>query len=217
LVLGDGIQPDGHERHPFESSSTRSPPHCKETHATVQNERLKHRRRGAGLHGEPLEFHFRGGMPVEVEFGSASWSPRGAVAGDLPLSRAPAPAPAAHAPPQRHALGRYRLRDDSPTRGLVHGTAPFAAVVLEHGPNSVFTRTGALAPGRRGTVAVSPAGHDRGLCAGGVLLAAFFLPAVSASSAVAEDGVALFESYPSELEVEPLNEASRIEAADGSL
>ena len=52
---------------------------------------------------------------------------------------------------------------------------------------------------------------------GGVLLAAFFLPAVSASSAVAEDGVTLFESYPSELEVEPLNEASRIEAADGSL
>src|SRR5690625_3464353 len=105
-------------------------------------------------------------MPVEVEFGSASWSPRGAVAGDLPLSRAHGPAPAAHAPPQHRALGRYRLRDDSPTRGLVHGTAPFAAVVLEHGPNSVFTRTGALAPGRRGTVAVSPAGHDRGLCAG---------------------------------------------------
>lgn len=52
---------------------------------------------------------------------------------------------------------------------------------------------------------------------GGVLLAAFFLPAVSASSAVAEDGVELFESYPSELEVQPLNEASRIEAADGSL
>src|SRR5690625_6022389 len=52
---------------------------------------------------------------------------------------------------------------------------------------------------------------------GGVLLAAFFLPAVSASSAVAEDGVALFESCPSEREVEPLNEASRIEAADGSL
>lgn len=52
---------------------------------------------------------------------------------------------------------------------------------------------------------------------GGVLLAAFFLPAVSATSAVAEDGVALFESYPSELEVAPLNEASRIEAADGSL
>ena len=51
----------------------------------------------------------------------------------------------------------------------------------------------------------------------GVLLAAFFLPAVSATSAVAEDGVDLFESYPSELEVEPLNEASRIEAADGSL
>ena len=47
----------------------------------------------------------------------------------------------------------------------------------------------------------------------GVLLAAFFLPVVSASSAVAEDGVALFESYPSELEVQPLNEASRIEAA----
>ncbi|WP_193107155.1 penicillin-binding protein [Brachybacterium sp. FME24] len=51
----------------------------------------------------------------------------------------------------------------------------------------------------------------------GVLLAAFLLPAVSASSAVAKDGVALFESYPSELEVEPLNEASRIEASDGSL
>ncbi|HJC69418.1 MAG TPA: transglycosylase domain-containing protein, partial [Candidatus Brachybacterium intestinipullorum] len=51
----------------------------------------------------------------------------------------------------------------------------------------------------------------------GVLLAAFFLPAVSASSAVAKDGVDLFESYPSELEVEPLNEASRIEASDGSL
>ncbi|MFC7457036.1 transglycosylase domain-containing protein [Brachybacterium sp. GCM10030267] len=52
---------------------------------------------------------------------------------------------------------------------------------------------------------------------GGVLLAAFFLPAVSAASAVAEDGVELFESYPTELEVQPLNEASRIEAADGSL
>ncbi|WP_422115578.1 transglycosylase domain-containing protein [Brachybacterium sp. UNK5269] len=51
----------------------------------------------------------------------------------------------------------------------------------------------------------------------GVLLAAFFLPMVSASSAVAKDGVDLFDSYPSELEVEPLNEASRIEAADGSL
>src|SRR5690606_4467690 len=51
----------------------------------------------------------------------------------------------------------------------------------------------------------------------GVLLAAFFLPVVSAGSAVAKDGVDLFESYPSELEVEPLNEASRIEAADGSL
>ena len=51
----------------------------------------------------------------------------------------------------------------------------------------------------------------------GVLLAAFFLPVVSAGSAVAKDGVDLFESYPSELEVEPLNEASRIEASDGSL
>lgn len=51
----------------------------------------------------------------------------------------------------------------------------------------------------------------------GVLLAAFFLPAVSAGSAVAKDGVDLFESYPAELEVAPLNEASRIEAADGSL
>ena len=51
----------------------------------------------------------------------------------------------------------------------------------------------------------------------GVLLAAFFLPVVSAGSAAAKDGVDLFESYPSELEVEPLNEASRIEASDGSL
>ena len=51
----------------------------------------------------------------------------------------------------------------------------------------------------------------------GVLMAAFFLPVVSAGSAAAQDGVELFESYPSELEVEPLNEASRIEAADGSL
>ena len=52
---------------------------------------------------------------------------------------------------------------------------------------------------------------------GGVLLAAFFLPAVSATSTVAEDGVELFESYPAELDVAPLNESSRIEAADGSL
>src|SRR5699024_12329372 len=51
----------------------------------------------------------------------------------------------------------------------------------------------------------------------GVLLAAFFLPVVSAGSAVAADGVDLLESYPSELEVDPLNEASRIEAADGCL
>lgn len=51
----------------------------------------------------------------------------------------------------------------------------------------------------------------------GMLMAAFLLPAVSATSAVAEDGVELFESYPTELEVEPLNEASRIEAADGTL
>src|SRR5699024_5919957 len=51
----------------------------------------------------------------------------------------------------------------------------------------------------------------------GVLRAPCFRPMVSAGSAVAKDGVALFDSYPSELEVEPLNEASRIEAADGSL
>lgn len=51
----------------------------------------------------------------------------------------------------------------------------------------------------------------------GVLMAAFFLPAVSLTSSAAEDGVQLFDSYPSELDVEPLNEASRIEAADGSL
>ena len=52
---------------------------------------------------------------------------------------------------------------------------------------------------------------------GGVLLALLFLPAITASSAVAQDGVDLFESYPSELDVAPLNESSRIEAADGSL
>lgn len=51
----------------------------------------------------------------------------------------------------------------------------------------------------------------------GVLMAAFFLPAVSLTSSAAKDGIDLFESYPSELDVEPLNEASRIEAADGSL
>ena len=48
-----------------------------------------------------------------------------------------------------------------------------------------------------------------------------FVPGVSDNgtwqAVIAEDGVALFESYPSELEVQPLNEASRIEAADGSL
>lgn len=51
----------------------------------------------------------------------------------------------------------------------------------------------------------------------GVLMAAFFLPAVTAASKVAEGGVAMFDSYPSELKVAPLNESSRIEAADGSL
>lgn len=51
----------------------------------------------------------------------------------------------------------------------------------------------------------------------GILMAAFLLPAVTAASGVAKDGVDLFESLPSQLEVEPLNEASRIEAADGSL
>ncbi|MCS6712128.1 transglycosylase domain-containing protein [Brachybacterium sp. EF45031] len=51
----------------------------------------------------------------------------------------------------------------------------------------------------------------------GVLMAAFFLPAVTMTSAMARDGVDLLDSYPAELEVLPLNEASRIEAADGSL
>ncbi|QEU11189.1 transglycosylase domain-containing protein [Dermabacter vaginalis] len=51
----------------------------------------------------------------------------------------------------------------------------------------------------------------------GVLLAAFALPVVTAMSAAAKDGVNLFNSLPSELDVAPLNEASRIEAADGSL
>lgn len=51
----------------------------------------------------------------------------------------------------------------------------------------------------------------------GVLMAAFFLPAVALSSQAAEGGVELFESYPDELKVQPLNESSRIEAADGSL
>ncbi len=51
----------------------------------------------------------------------------------------------------------------------------------------------------------------------GVLMAAFFLPAVTFASSVAKDGASMFESLPSELEVEPLNEASHILAADGSL
>ncbi|MDO5645103.1 MAG: transglycosylase domain-containing protein, partial [Dermabacter sp.] len=51
----------------------------------------------------------------------------------------------------------------------------------------------------------------------GVLMAAFFLPVVTATSGVARDGVNLFNSLPTELEVAPLNESSRIEAADGSL
>ena len=56
------------------------------------------------------------------------------------------------------------------------------------------------------------------VCAlGGVLMAAFFLPSVAFASKAAESGVELFESYPDELKVAPLNEQSRIEAADGSL
>lgn len=51
----------------------------------------------------------------------------------------------------------------------------------------------------------------------GVLMAAFFLPAVTLTSKAAEAGVKLFDSYPTELQVEPLNESSRIEASDGSL
>src|SRR5690606_18740740 len=51
----------------------------------------------------------------------------------------------------------------------------------------------------------------------GVLMAGFFLPMVSLTSEATEDGVELFESLPTELEVQPLNESSRIEAADGSL
>lgn len=51
----------------------------------------------------------------------------------------------------------------------------------------------------------------------GVLMAAFFLPSVALMSSAAEGGVELFDSYPAELKVQPLNESSRIEAADGSL
>ncbi|MGP9695278.1 penicillin-binding protein [Brachybacterium sp. AOP25-B2-12] len=51
----------------------------------------------------------------------------------------------------------------------------------------------------------------------GVLMAAFFVPAVTLTSKVAEEGVTMFDSFPTELEVAPLNESSRIEAADGSL
>lgn len=51
----------------------------------------------------------------------------------------------------------------------------------------------------------------------GVLMAGFFLPMVSLTSTATEDGVDLFESLPTELEVQPLNESSRIEASDGSL
>lgn len=57
-----------------------------------------------------------------------------------------------------------------------------------------------------------------GVCVlGGVMMAAFFLPMVTVTSKVASDGVTMFDSFPAELEVQPLNEASRIEAADGSL
>jgi membrane peptidoglycan carboxypeptidase len=52
---------------------------------------------------------------------------------------------------------------------------------------------------------------------GGVLLAAFFLPAVTLSSTVARDSVDFFDSLPSELEVAEPNEASTIKAADGSV
>ncbi|MBV7432907.1 transglycosylase domain-containing protein [Dermabacteraceae bacterium TAE3-ERU5] len=51
----------------------------------------------------------------------------------------------------------------------------------------------------------------------GILLAALFLPAVTVASAVADQGVETLEEFPSELDVQPPNEASRIEAADGSL
>lgn len=51
----------------------------------------------------------------------------------------------------------------------------------------------------------------------GALIAAFFLPAVGFTSSAARDGVELFDSFPEELETAPLNEASRIEASDGSL
>ncbi len=51
----------------------------------------------------------------------------------------------------------------------------------------------------------------------GILMAAFLLPAVTMMSGMAKDGVDLFDSLPSELEVAELNESSRIEAADGSL
>ncbi|MFC0675620.1 penicillin-binding protein [Brachybacterium hainanense] len=51
----------------------------------------------------------------------------------------------------------------------------------------------------------------------GVLMAGFLLPAVSLTSSATDDGVELFNSYPTELKVEPLNQSSRIEAADGSL
>ena len=68
------------------------------------------------------------------------------------------------------------------------------------------------------TQAVTGVGGLLAVCLlAGVLLAAFFLPVVTAMSAAAKDGANLFNSLPSELDVAPLNEASRIEAADGSL
>ncbi|WP_058234603.1 transglycosylase domain-containing protein [Devriesea agamarum] len=51
----------------------------------------------------------------------------------------------------------------------------------------------------------------------GILLASLLLPAVTVTSAAADQGVKMFNELPDELDVQPLNEASRIEAADGSL
>ncbi|CAM3986968.1 transglycosylase domain-containing protein [Helcobacillus massiliensis] len=51
----------------------------------------------------------------------------------------------------------------------------------------------------------------------GVMIAALFLPAVALTSTAAKDGAELFDSLPSQLEVQPLNEASHIKASDGTL
>src|SRR5699024_9431871 len=117
-------------------------------------------------------------------------------------------------PGSRRGIGFVKIPRPRHAGMAAPGASPYCSSMARTSPASASGRSLPVALAQTvylllGLLAVS--------ALAGVLLAAFFLPAVSASSAVAKDGVDLFESYPSELEVEPLNEASRIEASDGSL